>query len=67
MRDLTARAALAGFVRRYERLAGTMSDDKLALETLDEGPLGRGYQLFKAAEAHALTPPSDEAVSDTPT
>ena len=67
VRDLTARAALAGFVRRYERLAGTMSDDKLALEMLDEGPLGRGYQLFKAAEAHALTPPSDEAVSDTPT
>jgi hypothetical protein len=59
VRDPTARAALAGFVRRYERLAGAMADDKMALETLDEGPLGRGYQLFRTAEARANTPTPD--------
>ncbi len=53
-RDLQARAALAGFVRRYERLVSAVSDDKLALETLEEGPLGQGYRIFKAAEAKAL-------------
>jgi hypothetical protein len=57
-RDTVARAALAGFVRRYDRLTSGMTDDKLGLETLDEGPLGRGYKLFKAAEAHALKDPS---------
>jgi len=62
--DPTARAALAGFVRRYERLIAVLADDKLALETLDEGPLGRGYQLFKAAEARALVAPLDDATND---
>lgn len=54
VRDPQARSALAGFVRRYERLVSAVSDDKLALETLEEGPLGQGYRIFKAAEAKAL-------------
>jgi hypothetical protein len=50
-RDVLARVALSGFVRRYERLVSAVSDDKLALETLEEGPLGQGYRIFKAAES----------------
>lgn len=53
-RDAQARPALAGFVRRYERLAAFLADDKPALEILDEGPLGQAYRLFKAAEQVAL-------------
>lgn len=52
-RDAQARAALTGFVRRYERLASSISDDKLAFETLEEGPMGQSYRVFKAADAHA--------------
>ncbi|MBL8643944.1 MAG: hypothetical protein JNK21_08415 [Rhodospirillaceae bacterium] len=53
VRDALARNALSGFVRRYERLLSAISDDKLALETLEEGPLGQGYRIFKAAENKA--------------
>jgi hypothetical protein len=52
-RDAVMRAALAGYVRRYERLVATLADDKLALETLDEGPLGKGFVVFKAADRSA--------------
>lgn len=52
--DAVARAAVAGFVRRYDRLVAAMAEDKLGLETIDEGPLGRGYKLFTAAEARAM-------------
>jgi hypothetical protein len=65
VRDNTARIALVGYVRRYERLASALSDDKLALETLDEGVLGRGYDLFKAAEARALAALSVTAATDS--
>lgn len=54
MRDPQARRALSGFVRRYERLAATVGDDKLALDILEEGPMGQGYRIFKSAEARAL-------------
>jgi hypothetical protein len=55
-RDVVARAALSGFVRRYQKLVAAVADDKLALETLEEGPIGRGYLLFKAADAGAAPP-----------
>jgi len=55
-RDGVARAAVSGFVRRFERLAAALADDKLALETLEEGSIGRGYLLFKAADANAVPP-----------
>src|SRR5207253_976573 len=38
-RDGLARGALAGYVRRYERLTSAISDDKMAVEILDEGAL----------------------------
>ena len=63
-RDNAARAALAGYVRRYEHLVSALSDDKLAHETLAEGPLGKGYQLFKSAEVRALASPADAAAAD---
>ncbi len=49
-RDLAARAALAGFVRRYEQLAGLTAGDKLLGAVIEEGALGRGYRLFKQAD-----------------
>lgn len=53
VRDVVAAAALAGFVRRYERLLSLSADDKLAVEIFDEGALGRAFRLFKAADALA--------------
>jgi hypothetical protein len=47
--DQVARAALAGFVRRYERVAAS-ADDKVILEIMDEGALGRGYRLLLKAD-----------------
>ncbi len=60
-RDLVAAAALASFVRRYERLLSLSADDKLAVEIFDDGALGRGFRLFKAADALAaqLASPQD--------
>lgn len=52
-RDAVARAALAGFVRRYQRLTDTM-DDKMTLEVIEEGALGRAFRLFRAADDAAL-------------
>lgn len=52
-RDAVARAALAGFVRRYQRLTDTM-DDKMTLEIIEEGALGRAFRLFRAADDAAL-------------
>jgi hypothetical protein len=52
-RDTVAAAALAGFVRRYEHLLAAASDDKLAVEIFDDGALGRGFRLFKQADAQA--------------
>lgn len=60
-RDAVAGAALAAFVRRYERLAAASADDKMAVEIFDEGALGRAYRLFKIADEEAtrmLTPDS---------
>jgi len=54
VRDGNARGALAGYVRRYQRLTSAISDDKMALEILDEGALGRAYRLFKQADDLAL-------------
>lgn len=48
-RDPISRAALASFVRRYERITAT-ADDKTMLEILDEGVLGRGYRLLLKAD-----------------
>ncbi len=67
VRDPIASAALATFVRRYERLVAASADDKMAAEILDDGALGRGYRLFKMADevaARMLAPPpaSHEAV-----
>ncbi len=52
-RDAVARAALAGFVRRYQRLTDTL-DDKMTLEIIEEGALGRAFRLFRAADDAAL-------------
>ena len=66
--DAVAGAALAAFVRRYESLAVTFADDKLAAQIFDDGALGRAYRLFKSANekaARLLSPhpaPDDEAV-----
>ena len=51
--DPVAGAALATFVRRYERLASSVSDDRLASEIFDDGALGRAYRLFKSADEQA--------------
>ena len=47
--DPIAATALHGFVRRYERLTAEAAEDRLALEIIDEGPLGRAFRLLKAA------------------
>ena len=59
-RDQAARAALAGFVRRYEQFADQVEgDDKLLRAIVEEGALGRGYLLFKQADdLAALSAPS---------
>ena len=57
--DAVAGAALAAFVRRYERLSAVSADDKMAVEIFDDGALGRAYRLFKSADEQAtklLTP-----------
>ena len=54
VRDTAARGALAGFVRRYERLTQALSDDKMALEIVEEGALGRAYRLFRTADDLAM-------------
>ncbi|MCA0199998.1 MAG: hypothetical protein LCH56_04060 [Proteobacteria bacterium] len=59
VRDQAARAALAGFVRRYEQLADLARSDKLLRAVIEDGALGRGYRLFKQADdlaALATTP-----------
>jgi hypothetical protein len=56
-RDNLARAALAGFVRRFQRLTSALADDKMALEIMEEGALGRAYHLFKQADDLATAPP----------
>lgn len=56
-RDPQGRLALGGYVRRYERLSAALGDDKLALEMIDEGPLGQAYRIFKVAEQVALADP----------
>lgn len=50
VRDAVAGAALATFVRRYERLVAANADDKMAAEIFDDGALGRAYRLFKSAD-----------------
>lgn len=52
-RDAVAGAALATFVRRYERLLAASGDDKLAAEIFDDGALGRAYRLFRTADDQA--------------
>jgi hypothetical protein len=64
VRDPVAATALAAFVRRYERLADSIKDDKLATEIFDDGALGRAYRLFKSADEQAqrlLSPASAAA------
>jgi hypothetical protein len=59
VRDQTARAALAGFVRRYEQIADHAAGDKLLRAIVEDGALGRGYRLFKQADdlvAYATQP-----------
>jgi hypothetical protein len=54
VRDGVARAALAAYVRRYQRLTSALADDKMTLEILDEGALGRAFMMFKQADELAL-------------
>lgn len=62
-RDAAARAALAGFVRRYEQLGDLAESDKLLRAIIEDGALGRGYRLFKQAdELAALAAPVPRAV-----
>ena len=50
-RDMTARVALGGFVRRYEQLRAALpTDDKIMREIVEDGALGRAYRLFKGAD-----------------
>ena len=68
-RDAVAGAALATFVRRYERLLAASGDDKLAAEIFDDGALGRAYRLFRTADDQASkrmapAPQPSEMVSD---
>jgi hypothetical protein len=57
-RDPAARAALAGFVRRYEQIADHVAGDNLLRAVIEEGALGRGYRIFKQAdELAALAAP----------
>ena len=71
-RDTLARTALAAFVRGYERLLTTLSDDKLARDVVEEGALGRAFRLFKAADeraSHLMAAPAmarPEPVAATP-
>ena len=51
--DPVAGAALATFVRRYERLSASLGDDKLAAEIFEDGALGRAFRLFKNADERA--------------
>lgn len=53
VRDAVAGAALAAFVRRYERLSAASVDDKMAVEIFDDGALGRAYRLFRIADEMA--------------
>ncbi len=66
--DPVAGAALATFVRRYERLASSLGDDKLAAEIFDDGALGRAYRLFKGADEQAtkLLSPTSAPAEPTP-
>jgi len=59
--DPVAAAALAAYVRRYERLSSSVTDDKLAADIFDDGALGRAFRLLKAADtrAAALLTPQD--------
>ena len=52
-RDAIAAAALAGFVRRYDQLSAASAEDKLAVDILADGALGRGFRLFKQADEQA--------------
>lgn len=61
-RDGLARAALAGYVRRFQRLANALADDKMALEIVEEGALGRAYRLFKQADDLTTAPPPRSAL-----
>lgn len=64
--DPVAGAALATFVRRYERLASSLGDDKLAAEIFDDGALGRAYRLFKGADEQAARLLSSSGDAGTP-
>ena len=55
-RDPLAAAALQSFVRRYERLTASLGEDRLVLEIIDEGAMGRAYRLFRAAADTAAKP-----------
>lgn len=63
-RDPVARAALAGFVRRYEQIANSITDDKLLTSVIEEGALGRGYRLFKQADSIAAAAEGPLATPD---
>jgi hypothetical protein len=63
-RDSLARAALSGFVRRFERLSQALADDKMAMEIVEEGALGRAYRLFKHADDMAAAPPGRDDLFD---
>lgn len=52
-RDPAARAALAGYVRRYEQIAERAGADKLLRAVIEDGALGRGYRVFKQADERA--------------
>jgi hypothetical protein len=54
-RDPSARTALAGFVRRYGNLLTALADDKLAQAVIEEGAMGRAFQLFKTADTELMT------------
>lgn len=64
VRDQAARAALAGFVRRFEQIADLSAHDKLLRAVIEEGALGRGYRLFKHADQLAASASAPESYDE---
>jgi hypothetical protein len=63
-RDPVAATALQAFVRRYERLTEDAREDRLTLEIIEEGALGRAFRLFKSAADTVAAPPPAAAAGE---
>jgi len=50
-RDATARAALFGAVRGFERVVAAIGDDPTARDLIENGPIGQANRIFAAADS----------------